>query len=77
MAVLNVATFAQGKYFVVSRPTQAPDAEGWVPYAFATWQDKRRTYYHVFTNVGRTFPTKQDAVRFGLFVAANWINNNL
>jgi hypothetical protein len=72
-----MATFSQGKYFVVSRPTQAPGAEGWVPYAFATWQDKRRTYYQVFTNLGRTFPTKRDAVRFGLFVAANWINNNM
>jgi hypothetical protein len=72
-----MATFSHGKYFVVSRPTQTADAGEWVPYAFAAWKDQRRTYYQIFTDLGRTFATKQDAIRFGLIVAMNWINNNL
>jgi hypothetical protein len=47
-----MATFSQGKYFVISRPVQAYGSGEWMPYAFATWQDNRRTYYEVFTDLG-------------------------
>jgi hypothetical protein len=70
-----MATFSQGKYFVVSQPTRAADTDGWAPYAYTTWRDSRRSYFTVFTDLGITFTTKQDAVRFGLLVAFNWINN--